>query len=268
MTRGARAYAHARIRACKSRLFTRADVLPLLTAADAAGTARALAALGIEAKTPMERLLRIYRTAIRGYPDRAPLFFAMLRLHEIENVKLVWRTIANDRGRDALRRLWLDLGSLASVPPGIADAATLRDLVERLAETPYAAIAARVAKAHADDLTAAELALDRWASQSLLEQGRGIAMIEKVVREREEQLNERAAAYGLTKAESRKQKAEVGVFLPSAFCLLPFSILPAIRVLLLAEAEVRGLTALVERAGDAAFDAAVERVLARGLMGA
>ena len=62
------------------------------TAADAASMQRAVAAIGVE--SPMQRLLRVYQTAMRGYRDGVPLFRALLQLHEIENVKLLWRATA------------------------------------------------------------------------------------------------------------------------------------------------------------------------------
>src|SRR5579859_5457623 len=110
--RGQLAFAHARVRAWKGRLLRRIDILPLLgTNAD---PDRTLEALGI-GKEPFTGLLQLYQLLIQSYPDEAPLFRAMLRLHEIENVKLAWRAIVRHIDRSRWTPLWLLLGKLASV---------------------------------------------------------------------------------------------------------------------------------------------------------
>lgn len=276
-SRGSRAYAHARIRACKSRLLTRADAAPLIAATDDASIHRVIAALGID--DPLHRLLRVYQTAINGYRDGAPLFRAMLQLHEIENVKLLWRVAANGH-RDRLARLWIDLGAFASFP--IPDAATLNELVTQLARTPYAEIAKNVARAHGNDVAAAELAFDRWASRNLLDEARRLPrresiarrLIELVVRERDAQLVLRGAKwYGLTSVAPVKTtdittlRRERLRLCRRAFIGSPFLLGPAIAVILLAEEEVRAVRALTERMGDERLDAAMIRTLSASQVG-
>lgn len=277
-SRGAIAYAHARIRACKSRLLTRADAAPLFTAADAASMQRAIAAIGVE--SPMQRLLRIYQTAIRGYRDGVPLFRALLQLHEIENVKLLWRATSKPVPPTLIARLWIDLGDLASFP--ILHAATPNELATQLAATPYAGIAMTAARAHGSDIAAAELAFDRWASQRLLAEGRllpqreSIArrLIELVVREREAQLLLRGAKwYGLASvAQSdaiditalRRERLRL---CRRAFVGSPFLLAPAVAVVLLAEEELRAVRAPVERMGDERLDAPMIRASAGSQLG-
>lgn len=278
-SRGSLAYAHARIRAAKSRLLTRTDAAPLFAAADAAGVQRVIAALEIE--HPMQRLLRVYQTAIRDYRHAAPLFRALLRRYEIENVKLLWRITARRNQRDSLPRLWLDLGALATVP--IVDAATPRELAEHLANTPYAAIAARVARAHENDVAAAELALDRWVSERLLEESRRLPhresmakrLVESVVRERDAEIVRRGSKwYGLANvavqnlddiAAMRRERLRL---CRRAFVGSPFLLAPAVAVVLLAEEEVRSVQALVERQGDDHLDAPMLRAIAGSKIGA
>lgn len=242
MPSGAIAYAHARIRGCKSHLLTRADALPLFTASDAAAMRRVVTALGLE--EPMQRLLHVYATAIRGYPRREPLFRALLQLHEIEQVKLRWR-----RGHD---------------PAG------------DFADTPFARIAKSVARAHGNDLAAAELAFDRWASQRLLDEARRLPrrealarrLAELVVRERDAEIVRRGAKwYGLTSVSGvaedvislRRERLRL---CHRAFVGSPFLLAPAVAVILLAEEEVRGVRALVERQGDERLDPPLLRALA------
>lgn len=271
-TRGALAYAHARIRAAKSHLLTRAGAMPLFAAVDAASIHRAVAALDLE--SPLARLIRVYQTAMRGY--RAPLFRAMLALHEIENVKLLWRATIKRRDVEHLR---IDLGPLATLPH--VDAATPHELAERLARTPYGSIAATVARAHGDDITAAELALDRWASQRLLEEARRLPrreslarrLVESIVRERDAEIVRRGAQwYGLASVRGPAEdvvaiRRERLRLCRRAFVGSPFLLAPAVAVVILAEEEVRAVRALVEREGDASLDAPLGRALAGSQIG-
>ena len=269
MPSGAIAYAHARIRGCKSRLLTRADALPLFTASDAAAMRRVVTALGLE--DPFRLLLRVYATAIRGYAHGRPLFRALLRLHEIENVKLLWRATEK---RTRVDRLWIDLGSLATL--SIADAPSLHDLAQKLSGTPYAAIAGTIVRAHGSDVAAAELAFDRWTSQRLLDEARrlprrealSLRLVELVVRERDAEIVRRGAKwYGLASvsgapeavASMRRERLRL---CRRAFAGNPFLLAPAVAVILLAEEEVRAVRALVERRGDESLDPALQRALA------
>jgi vacuolar-type H+-ATPase subunit C/Vma6 len=277
-SRGSRAYAHARMRACKSRLLTRADAALLIAATDAASMQRVIAALGID--DPLQRLLRVYQTAIDGYRDGAPLFRAMLQLHEIENVKLLWRVAANGH-RDRIARLWIDLRAFASLPMLVA--ATMNELPTQLAGTPYAEIAKSVARAHGNDVAAAELAFDRWVSRRLLDEARRLPhresiarrLIELVVGERDAQLGLRGAKwYGLTSVAPDKNADVTSLrrerlrLCRRAFVGSPFLLGPAVAVILLAEEEVRAVRALVERMGDEHLDTAMIRTISGSQVGA
>lgn len=248
MPSGAIAYAHARMRGCKSRLLTRADALPLFTAADPQAMRRVVAALGLE--DPMQRLFPVYATAIRGYPHGAPLFRALLQLHEIEKVKLEWR-----------RR---------------------RDTANDFAGTPFAPIVKTVARVHRKDIAAAELAFDRWASQRLLDEARRLPrrealarrLVELVVKERDAEIVRRGAKwYGLTSVSGiaedvismRRERLRL---CHRAFVGNPFLLAPAVAVILLAEEEVRAVRALVERQGDETLDPPLQRALAGSQLGA
>ena len=248
MPTGAIAYAHARIRGCKSRLLTRADALPLFTAADPQAMRRVVTALGLE--DPMQRLLRVYATAIRGYPHGAPLFRALLQLHEIEDVKLEWR-----------RR---------------------RNTTSDFAGTPFAQIVKTVARVHRKDIAAAELAFDRWASQRLLDEARRLprrealarSLVELVVKERDSEIVRRGAKwYGLTSVSGTAEdvmslRRERLRLCHRAFTGNPFLLAPAVAVILLAEEEVRAVRALVERQGDETLDPPLQRALAGSQFGA
>lgn len=270
------AYAHARIRACKSRLLARSDAAALWTATDAAAMHRVVEALGVG--DPWPRLLRVYTAAMRV--GHRSLFEALLRLHEIENVKLVWRVTVMHRLRAVIRRLWLDLGGFATFPP--LDGSTSTELAAHLATTPYADIASTVARAHGDDLAAAELAFDRWATHTLLVEARNLPrreamarrLVELVVRERDAQLELRGAKwYGLESIAPNDNVDVVAIrkerlrLCRRAFVGSPFRLAPAIAVVLLAEEELRAVRALIERQGDERLDAAFVRTAAASQIG-
>lgn len=297
-TSGDIAYAHARMRAWRSRLLRRPDVMPLLAANDAASHSRALAAIGAvtdgEAlEHALQRLLGIYRIAIRGYRDHALLFVALLRLHEVENLKLAWRAIARHVPDPRWHALWRPLGSLAAITlEQCAPAGSLRDLVERLEKSPYGAIVATLFRAQGDDVTAFELGLDRWASEQLLAEAAKLpaaealsrAIIETLVHRRDAQLQERGERmYGLSRESVEHPASAPGVarrgarrstvldypaLLRRASRQSPFSLAPALAIVLLAEEELRGVIALTERHGRAELDPAIAKVLEPSLMGA
>jgi hypothetical protein len=236
------------MRGCKSHLLARVDALPLFTASDAQAMRRVVAALGLE--DPMQRLLHVYATAIRGYPHGAPLFRALLQLHEMESVKLEWR-----------RR---------------------RNTTSDFAGTPFAQIVKTIARAHGNDVAAAELAFDRWASQRLLDEARRLPrrealarrLVELVVKERDSEIVRRGAKwYGLTSVSGiaedviplRRERLRL---CRRAFVGSPFLLAPALAIILLAEEEVRAVRALVERQGDESLDPPLQRALAGSELGA
>jgi hypothetical protein len=238
-----RAYAYARICARKSQLLGKRDAALLLAAPDA------LALLGGD---PFEKLMRLYALAIRTY--RAPIFRALLALHEIENVKLLWRVVANDRDRGAIARLWLPLGALATVPMP-RDVLSPRDLVDQLAKAPYGAIAKSVLLSGAG-----EAAFDRWARQRLLDEAKRLPKSEALTRQMIE-------SWGRTLCAPTGRGAQRAPEVRRAFVGNPFLLAPAVAVVLLAEAEVRGVRAIVERGGDESLDDVTMRVLAGSQMG-
>ncbi|HEV2721387.1 MAG TPA: hypothetical protein VG323_15300 [Thermoanaerobaculia bacterium] len=231
-----RSYAYTRIRARKGQLLGTREAA-LLLAADHPLTA--LAALGGD---PFEKLLRIYDVAIRIY--RAPIFRALLGLHEIENVKLLWRVASRagvpPAGAAASRRLWIPLGALATVTMP-RDVLSLRGVVEHLAKTPYGEIAKRALAV----TQSGEAIFDRWARQRVLDE---------------------AARLPAREALTRKM-IESGRASRRAFAGSPFLLAPAVAVVLLAEAEVRAVRAIVERDGDTSLDDVVLRIVAQSQMG-
>ena len=212
------AYAHARVRALKSQLFGAEMIGRLRAARDS----RLLCAVDGEAAGDVDvrtdgadlsrrrfrHLVACYRVVLTSYPSGQPLCLALLRLHEIENLKLVWRARARSHPFDRWGALWRPLGTLERIHlETCRDQTSLLGLVASVRATPYGEIADATLRAHADDLLACDLALDRWSSASLLEAADGLGHAEAaaralalcVVRERDLSLLRRgASAFGLS----------------------------------------------------------------------
>lgn len=151
-------------------------------------------------------IVRWYQTLIATCLPARDTLIALLRLAELENVKLLWRAAA--RGRRLPPACWRPLGVLATLSPSCA-APSIHALVERLAHTPYGTLAAATERSHGDDLLAAELALEGWGLKALYDAARGLpgrderakALVFAWLRERELDLLRRASqSYGIEPA--------------------------------------------------------------------
>lgn len=147
---------YARVRALKSRLWTALD-RPLVLRAGVQPDGRPLSG---DPANVFPELMRWYAIVMRMYPAGRVLVTWMVRIHEIENLKLLWRAAL--RGRPPLRTCWRPLDPMATIDfePRTSDPG---ELVHRLARTPYGAIARTLLRSHPADLPAAEIGLDRWA---------------------------------------------------------------------------------------------------------
>jgi vacuolar-type H+-ATPase subunit C/Vma6 len=181
------AYGNARVRARKARLLSAEDGL-VLRAAAARGAAApfptSLPRPGEAVRALFTALAGDYDTLLRSYPARGRgLLLALLRLHEVENLKLLWRARARGFAYDRWSRHWRPLGRLATVHLESWRAPlTDGEVLARLSATPYGRLAAAVGRAHAGDAAAAEMAFDRWASARLLEEAEALGASERVAR--------------------------------------------------------------------------------------
>jgi hypothetical protein len=149
---GRYAFANARARAMKSRLLGR----------------RVSGNLAGLAQERLRRLVDSYEILIASYPIGRELFLALARLHEIENLKLTWRAIVHGLPSSRWRPYWIPLGSLAALDEDAGrDCRSLSALGGVLERTPYHAISDAMRRAHGEDLAAAELGFDRWASRAV-----------------------------------------------------------------------------------------------------
>ena len=260
------AFANARVRAMKSRLLGH----------EVAG--RVTAGLGamrddrIDRARAFDSLIDCYVTVLKSYPRGQSLFLSLLRRHEIENVKLLWRVIVTGAVNGEWPRHWIDLGRLARVSiDAVRDCRTLPSLVEALRQSPYASIAGDMWRAHAGDPAAAELGFDRWASSVIIDAAAGLTSDDRgaveialaVVRERNFNITRRLAAAGLAapaaplpRSWQRQAPPADHDRLPiwlrrrrrllcrQAFREAPYCLAPAVALLLLKEEEIRGLDAL------------------------
>ena len=159
---GSVAFANARVRAIKSRLLGH----------EIAGRVRAGLAATRDDRLArgFDGLIASYVTVLKSYPRGQTLFLALLRRHEIENVKLMWRVIVNSAFESRWARHWLDLERLAAISlESCRECRTLPSLIDALRGTPYAAVAGEMWRAHAGDAAAAELGFDRWTSACIVD---------------------------------------------------------------------------------------------------
>jgi vacuolar-type H+-ATPase subunit C/Vma6 len=182
------AFGNTRVRAMKSRLLRPEDAAALRTAAKrGAFFALMQDIVGIEAENAAEvhialfgRLVADYEKILRSYRTGTELFLALLRLHEVENLKLAWRALAHALPAERWLSCWRPLGRLEVLKlEDWREAGSLRHAITMLRRTPYEHIGAIIFRAHEADPTAAELAIDRWASTRLLEAARALPPAER-----------------------------------------------------------------------------------------
>lgn len=254
-----RAYVNARVRARRTRLLD-VDGIVRFARSDDDATERALVDV-------YSRLVAEYRFALRVSPDDADVFVALLRLHELENVKLAWRAVVYGRALEAGSG-WRPLGAIETLSLDACRATTsARGLVDVMRRTPYARVAETVARAHATDLEAAELEFDRWAVGQLQDAAQRLPRRERVARTLLDSVVDERAMLGSIRG-GRATVAQLGairvgrkVATRRAYREHPYSAAPLIAYVLERDAEARGLIAAAElRAARADVDTA-RRVL-------
>ena len=279
------AWATTRARAALGTLLGPEAAWRLRTAPEGAPRLAVLRDLGLEAGHPAEvvrglkrRLASHYGRAVRGVPGGHGAILALARLHELENLQLVWRAATRRRDPIVWQDLWWPLGELATL--SLAAAVNARepgDLPALLAGTPYQALAKELI-ARVDDPVSGELAIDRFGTRRIVEAARALPardrgardLLLSVAAEREAELARRAARYGLPSDEGaphpgvlRRARRLAGrrVLLGWPFCLAP-----TLAVLLLEEAQVRAVAALVEAQDGDVDEAVLEQTLAGSLL--
>ena len=175
---GALAFANARVRALKSRLLGREIVVRASRSATARQDLSALAS------GAFRELVDWYHIVLTSYPGGQALILALLRRHEIENVKLAWRAIVGRHPYSRWAGLWIPLDRLATVRiDDCRDCHSLDALVEALRTTPYAEIGDAMRRAHAHDLPAAEMGFDRWTSRAIVREADALPLRDVTARD-------------------------------------------------------------------------------------
>lgn len=209
-----------------------------------------------------------YRRVLRSYPVGEDLVLALLRRHEVENLKVVLRGCARGLPSEVWLPLWRPLGTLESLRrESWADVKALAEVRERARGTPYAEVV-EAAVTESGSHGSAELALDEWATRQIASAAQALpedqadarALAMRVVRERDLELWLRRDAFGLapdvamaaamtdqapraTRAELRRMRLRA---CRRAFLGSPFRLAPAIAYLLLREEELKAVSALLE----------------------
>lgn len=274
MTLAALAYVNARIRARRSQMLRR-DALIRLAASEAPSAMldgwRDFDPSGGEADVlafVYRRLVTEYALCLRVCPDAATVLRALLRLHEAENVKLVWRAIA--RGRAALDwvPLWRPLGALETVNRDrCRGLPTLRSFVDLLAPTPFGDVARLAYRAYSPDQAAAEMAIDRWATSDVARSADALAprddaartLLKLVAAERDAAMARRSGrtpAIADAALRERKRVMTARIFRGS-----PYSLAPVIAYVLARDEEARALVSVAEARGRGLDAAGLRGVL-------
>lgn len=275
MSAAARAYAFARVCGARATILRRDGLFAVRGTTDETASMHAASALGIDSEPKrFARLLGRYRLVLRVYPEHRDLVRALLRLHEIENLKLAWRALERDAEPETWVPLWRDFGELATIPR-LRGVTSLHDLVDLLKRTPYGEIAAEVIAAE----SAAphyELAFDRWASAEVvrianaLPRGEALAreIALRIIRRRDDELRRRGATtYGLSDAAiaaAMVVRERPPRRLHDPFAGQAFRFSPGIALIELAEEEYARTTAVVERRGDTRLDEAADARMGMG----
>jgi hypothetical protein len=189
---------YVRTRMLKARLWTALD-RPMLLRGGIDPDGRPLKSAPADVYPP---LVGWYVALMRAYPSARSVFRALLRLHEIENVKLLWRAAV--RRRALATECWRPLEPLGVIA-GDPWSGSPEDLIERLVHTPFGSITRALLRSGSVDLPAAELGLDRWALSGLLDEtlalpGSEIAarrLLSSVIRERDLDVLRRGVSLGL-----------------------------------------------------------------------
>jgi vacuolar-type H+-ATPase subunit C/Vma6 len=200
--------ANARLRARKSRLRGAREMRLLSAATSLSALAAALGAEGARNADTVSAalfagLLDDYELLLRQYRRGAPLFSALLRLYEVENLKLAWRARSRQMAPPGWKRLWRPLGHLATLSLSAwSEAPSLRDAASSSKATPFGTIVEKVLQSREGDPEAAELDFDRDALETLAREARRLPASERgaaelaltLVRERDYDLLRRGVA--------------------------------------------------------------------------
>ena len=168
-----RAYGQARARARRAAILSE----PALVAMAGAGAVSSLPGwreLGPDDDGSVilalgySRLVDDHVVMRRAYPEARDALAALLQLHELENLKLLWRAAVRGTAPADWRGSWRPLGELQTISLAwFHGGLSLPALTAALRATPYAGLAEAAMQSHGQDVAAAELAIDRFGTHRL-----------------------------------------------------------------------------------------------------
>ena len=203
------------------------------------------------------RLIDDHVVMRRAYPEARTALAALLQLHELENLKLLWRAAVRGTAEAEWRGSWRPLGVLQTIPlDSFAGPLTLASLTGTLQATRYGELAAATRQAHGQDVAAAELAIDRFGTASLVSAHDRLSQRERsarrllraVIDHRNARLEERTSTTVGRLDQSRRldSRTPITVLARRVLALEPFSLAVPVALILMREEEGRRLVTLSE----------------------
>ena len=203
------------------------------------------------------RLVDDHLVMRRAYPEAHGTLAALLELHELENLKLLWRAAVRGIALPDWRGSWRPLGVLQTLAlEWFSGSLTLASLTVALRTTPYGELAATTMQSHGQDVAAAELAIDRFGTHRLVRARERLPGAERsarrllraVIDRRDALIDERACATVGRPFQGRLFANRPGITADARriLALEPFSLAVPLALILLREEEVRRLLTLSE----------------------
>jgi hypothetical protein len=257
-----RAYGHARARARRAAMLSH----PVVTAMAGAPTVTGLPGwhdLGprddgsVTLELAYSRLVEDYLVMRRAYPEAREGLRALLQLHELENLKLLWRAAVSGAAFADWRGSWRPLGVLQTIArESFGGAPSLASLPEALRTTPYGELAANTVRSHGRDIAAAELAIDRFGTHELVSahdrlpgcEQSARRLLQTVIVRRDAAIDERACTAVGRPVQGRLNDSRPGLAALAGriFAREPFSLAVPLALVLLREQDVQWILALSE----------------------
>jgi vacuolar-type H+-ATPase subunit C/Vma6 len=193
----------------------------------------------------------------RAYPESRPALAALMQLHELENLKLLWRAVVRGTAMVDWRGSWRPLGVLQIVSPEwFTSALTVMGLTRALQATPYGELGTTLRRSHGHDVAAAELAIDRFGTHALASAHDRMPVVERSARRllraivhRREALAHARASPTVGRPIQRRlidTQPNVAALARHVLSFEPFSFAVPLALILMREEEVRRLLTLSE----------------------
>ena len=256
-----RAYGQARARARRAAILSEPAVIamagvPALTQIagwrDLGRTDDGSATLAVV----FSRLIADHVVMRRAYPEARAALAALLQLHELENLKLLWRAAVRGTAGAEWRGSWRPLGVLQTIRlDSFAGPLTLAALTATLQATRYRELAEATRQSHGQDVAAAELAIDRFGTAALVSahdrlprrERSARKLLRAIIDHRNARLEQRASTMVGRPDQSRlASRTPITALARRLLAREPFSLAVPLALILLRDEEGRRLVTLSE----------------------